>query len=395
MKILYYSSHPHLNLSAQTGYGIHMREVISEFRKLGIEVYPVINGGKELNTGNHSVAQAHQKSLIKNILPSIIWQTIRDLQLLQIDRRLKIELKEQIRKIEPDLIYERGYYLMSSGVDAAAELNIPIIIEINAPYPEERIKMEGYSLISGLANLVIKKQLRTVQKFVVVSEALKLFYSKKLEGEDLNIVATPNGISEEILIEARKIPTDNLELVDSLKGKFVIGFVGSIFPYHGVETLIKSFLEISKMYPNTELVVVGDGEILPELMAKYNGNNQIHFTGKVEHLIAKRLLRTFDIAVMASSNWYGSPVKIFEYGAYSKAVIAPSTVPVKEVIVDGKNGLLITPDSVDNLTAAIKKLHDNADLREKLGNQLQQDVENKFLWKHVVHKILEGINYKE
>lgn len=395
MKILYYSAHPHLNLSAQTGYGIHMREVISEFRKLDIEVFPVINGGTELKTNDSSSAQSSQKSLIKKLLPSIVWQTLRDVQLLKIDRRLKNELKEQIRKIEPDLIYERGYYLMSSGVNAAAELKIPIIIETNAPYPEERIKMEGYSLISGLANSVIRKQLKTAQKFVVVSEALKLFYSKKLEGEVLNIVATPNGISEEILIEASKTPTDSLELEDTLKGKFVIGFVGSIFPYHGVETLIKSFIDVSETYLDVELVVVGDGEILPELMAKYNGNKRIHFTGKVEHSIAKQLIRTFDIAVMASSNWYGSPVKIFEYGAYSKAVIAPSTGPVEEVITEGENGLLITPDSVDKLTEAIKMLRDNPELREKLGKQLHKSIENQFLWKHTVQKILAGINYKE
>ncbi|MCT4581211.1 MAG: hypothetical protein N4A35_07320 [Flavobacteriales bacterium] len=78
MKILYYSAHPHLNLSDNTGYGTHMREVIAGFKYHGHEVKTLIIGGTSSSkpTNQHPQKTSSLKSKLKKLIPNIIWETI-------------------------------------------------------------------------------------------------------------------------------------------------------------------------------------------------------------------------------------------------------------------------------------------------------------------------------
>ena len=98
MKILYYSSHPNLAVSAPTGYGTHMREMIRAFEELGHEVIFYIGGevgGDVLDSQAPTEAEpsSKTKSTLKALVPNILWETLKDIQLIRIDNQRKKRLR--------------------------------------------------------------------------------------------------------------------------------------------------------------------------------------------------------------------------------------------------------------------------------------------------------------
>src|SRR5207249_9997105 len=134
---------------------------------------------------------------------------------------------------------------------------------------------------------------------------------------------------------------------------------------------------------NSYLLLVGDGPHRPalEAMARDLGIRPwVVFTGPVPFERVPDYLAAMDIAVMPSSNWYGSPIKIFEYGAMGRAVIGPDTAPVREVLADEEEGLIIPAGSVAALQAALSRLAGNPLLRKQLGERFRERVLRQYTW---------------
>jgi glycosyltransferase involved in cell wall biosynthesis len=94
-----------------------------------------------------------------------------------------------------------------------------------------------------------------------------------------------------------------------------------------------------------------------------------------------------DIAVMASSNWYGSPVKVFEYGAMSKAIIAPDNVPMRDVMQHNSEGILVG-EGADDVLNALRILVFDPELRKTLAKAFHQKVEENYTWDKISEDIL-------
>ncbi|MFT5973783.1 MAG: glycosyltransferase involved in cell wall biosynthesis, partial [Cryomorphaceae bacterium] len=89
------------------------------------------------------------------------------------------------------------------------------------------------------------------------------------------------------------------------------------------------------------------------------------------------------------SNWYGSPVKIFEYGLMKKPVIAPDLGPLRDVMTDGENGLLVIPNS-KALKEALQQLVTNFALREKIAIAWHEKVLLEYTWDTAAKKVLKA-----
>lgn len=395
MKIIYFSPHPHLNLAALSGYGTHMREMIASFKKNGHDVSTLIMGGDALadHTLNINFKSSFPKKALKLIVPNIAWETVKDYNLRKFDEVAYKQLCDKIIKEKPDLIYERGYYMMTSGVRAAKEFNIKHVLEINAPYTQERIEMQGQTLMQPLAIRKEGKQILFTDRLIVVSSALKDYFAKKYPLQADKIIITPNAINPD------KMAIDNSFVADlkkqyNLNDCTIIGFVGSIFPYHGVDNLIIAFDEIKKQITKKiKLVIVGDGETLPELKqltTKLKLNEDIIFTGNVKNNLIYNYISVMDITVMAKSNWYGSPVKIFEYGALAKAIIAPDTIPVKDVMDNLQDGILVN-EQKENLVEALLILITDEEKRKELGLHFKKKTMENHTWDKMAEKVLDGL----
>ncbi|MEO0404710.1 MAG: glycosyltransferase [Bacteroidota bacterium] len=168
MKILYFSPHPNIGLHVQSGPGTHIREVINAFRQEGHEVETLVMG-QSSSAGASETAEENDgsrgglKQKIKPFVPKYLWQSLKDRNLLKFDRFAKQELIQKIQEFQPDLIYERGYYMMTSGVEAAKEMGVKHCLEMNAPYPEEKLEMEGKGIYDRKAAQKERQQVMSGQ----------------------------------------------------------------------------------------------------------------------------------------------------------------------------------------------------------------------------------------
>lgn len=391
MKILYYSPHPTVNYSAPSGPGTHIREVVHAFEAHGHEVVRLICGG-EKNVAQGTIQ--FKRSRIKQFIPSYVWQSLKDYQLKRTDNHNRKWLEGQIIKDKPDLIYERSYYLMRSGYETAQKFKIPYFCEINAPYPEEKLQMEGNSFFRKESYRVESEQITIADSVFTVSTAMRDYLISQSGGNGDKIHVTPNAVNKETVVVSE-------HRIDQLRNQFdirandkVIGFVGSIFPYHGVDLLLEAFNQLmEKGFQDCKLLIVGDGEILPALKDYAERNiekGKAIFTGNVPHKEVYNYISLMDIAVMARSNWYGSPVKIFEYGAMNKTIIAPDVIPVQDVMVHGRHGMLIK-DSTDELLKAIEYLIAHPEEAKSMANTFHHKVMNEHTWYQTASRILSEV----
>jgi len=372
------------------GYGRHMREMIKAFQNRGHQVSTQIMGGIESSMlSQQSPAPLKSKAFLKVITPPMIWATLRDLKLMYFDKHSFLTLNKIAAETNPDIIYERISYLQASGLKVAKRKNIFHVAEINSPCVEERIALRGKTLLKSKAQEVEKEILVNSDCIVVVSTSLKNYFQKLYDIDDKKIIVLPNAVSLEDVPPYERFtggkPSNQEELV--------IGFVGSLFQWHGVDLLIRAFSDCLEEIPNIKLLIVGDGYVRNDLQSlgqSLDIEKHITFTGYVPPSEIYDYISKMDICVMPNSNWYGSPVKLFEYGVMGKAAIAPDNGPVKDFMQDHVHGLLVKPDPSCLKDALIELIRD-PDLRNQLGENFRKKILQDHTWLQNVDKVIQKV----
>jgi len=390
MKIIYYSPHPTHDIVTEVGYATHQRETIIALQNLGAEVIPVIMGGTTFEEvpykDGKAITHSGLKGFIKKIIPRYVWVTLKDFRLMMHDKRTAKRLEVAIIKYQPDLVYERSEYLQDASVAVVKKYKVKHYIEVNSPFVQEMKHLEGRSLWTSLGHYKEKRKYKAADQVWVVSSALKSFLVERYGIESNKISISPNRIN------IKEFNQKNiLELTVNFKKEVpIIGFVGSILPHHDVEDLIAAFkLVIDRGY-KVQLCIVGGGSLLDSLKTKVEQlkiSEWVYFIGKVPHHNVPAYIKQMDICVMPGSNWYGSPIKIFEYGILGKAVIAPNNGPVNDVMEDLKDGILIEKGA-DSIASAMIKLIEDSELRLRIGNTFKTKIEAEYQWEHAAQMIL-------
>lgn len=383
--IIYYSPHPTHDIVSEVGYSTHQRETIAAFGNLGHTVVPVILGGTEKKKVQQFHSQIKKKNrikeLFKKIVPGFFWNTLKDIQILRHDKIAAKTLELAIEKHKPDLIYERGEYLQVLGLKVAKAKGIPHFLEVNSPCVAEMDEFEGRSILRFIRGHKIERQkLELTDHIFTVSSAMKKFINEFYNiNKEIDLI--PNCIDPEKDVPTAK-EVESIRLQINPEGKFIVGFVGSLFPYHGVDTLIFGFKKYILKYPESKLIVVGDGQIFQEL--KELAHNELPedsylFTGRINHKDVMKYIGCFDIATMARSNWYGSPIKIFEYGLLGRIIMAPDNEPVRDVMTHGKEGFLIN-QTAQGVTDALLELRANYESYLPMGENFRKKILEFYTW---------------
>ena len=383
LRIIYYSPHPTHDIVSEVGYSTHQRESIHAFRQLGHEVLPVVLGGTEPAAVNTHISglsrQAGSLSGLKRLMPLWLWNALKDLRLLKHDKKAGKQLEEAILTFQPDMIYERGEYLQDSGVKMAAKHNIKHVLEVNSPVVEEMAAFEGPDVLRFLGHRKERNKLKGTSHVVAVSTAMKEYLYTHYHCRKPIHVA-PNAINPE---KEQFNPEEVTKIRAGLAAETqIIGFVGSLFPYHGVDGLIEAFAGVVAVLPNAHLVIVGDGVIREALQVfadKILPKGSFTFTGKIPHAEVMNYIRAFDVAVMPSSNWYGSPIKIFEYGLTGVPIVAPDKGPLRDVMEHKKHGWLVS-DNTQDLENALLYVLQNTAFSLEMGRCFRNKILEEHTW---------------
>jgi glycosyltransferase involved in cell wall biosynthesis len=149
-----------------------------------------------------------------------------------------------------------------------------------------------------------------------------------------------------------------------------------------------------KAYEDAILLLVGDGTERQKMMRvsdELGIGHAVRFTGFVNHADVIRYVNAADIAVvpvpkMDQELWL-SPMKLFEYMASGKAVVASAIGQIQDVIHDGENGLLVPPGDPSAMATALSKLMDDAGLCSQIGEQARMDAVNTYSWKNYLSQL--------
>ena len=175
----------------------------------------------------------------------------------------------------------------------------------------------------------------------------------------------------------------------------VIGFVGWVRPWHGVELLLRAAAPQLAAQRDVYLLIVGDGPALPEIARQAEAlgvADRVILTGAVASEVIPEYIAALDIAVQPAATPYASPIKLFEYLALGRAVVAPDQGNIREVARDGVSAALFEPGDEQALRLRLEALLDDPQSRRDLGAAGARLVrERGYTWRGNAQRVLEVV----
>jgi glycosyltransferase involved in cell wall biosynthesis len=285
-----------------------------------------------------------------------------------------------------DLVYERYSLWSFAGMRHARESGVPGLLEVNAPLIEEQAEHRGL-VDRPAAEQVMSRVFADATRLIAVSDGVAAYLDRQ-PGTSGRVLVVPNGVDPD-----RFRPGLPASLPGG-PGSFTVGFVGALKPWHGLANLIAAFAQLRRREPSARLLVVGDGperrRTAEDLSARGLGD-AAHFTGPVQPDSIPGLLASMDVAVApypALTNFYFSPLKVYEYMAAGLPVVASRVGQLDGLIEHGVNGLLCHPDDPAALAEALGVLRLDPGLRERLGRAARATILRGHTWEAAARRIL-------
>jgi glycosyltransferase involved in cell wall biosynthesis len=223
-----------------------------------------------------------------------------------------------------DFIYERYSLFNWSGVFASKFFGIPLVLEVNSPFALEQGRDNDIRSIK-FAAWTERAICNLATHIIVVSTPLaRILENSGVRRELIEVIM--NGVRPEHF----QPQPQSQELRNSLglrPSERVIGFVGWFRKWHGIELLLEAFQLSGLQGHNIRLVLIGDGQAMADLkqfVREKNLSEGVIFTGPLPHARVPEYLDLIDIAVQPAANEYCCPMKILEYMALGKPIVAPA-----------------------------------------------------------------------
>ncbi|MDA1130043.1 MAG: glycosyltransferase [archaeon] len=303
--------------------------------------------------------------------------------------RAAYSLLASARKIRPSVIHAASNH--SVGFPAAMvarALNIPFVYEMRglwalsraAKDPEYR-RGDRFQLEMALERHVAM----AANHVIAITDGLRAqLIEWGIPKEKISLA--PNCVdSKTFTIKDRH---KQLERAHMLNGKTVIGYVGSLAQYEGLDHLLEAVSYLPLPIKNKiSVLIVGDGQMRSTLEAKASelGLNQIvKFTGKVPLEQVNDYYSLIDIApfprISAEVCEMISPLKPLEAMAMGSVVLASNVRAIAEHVISDKNGMLFEKEDSHDLSQKLKALIEDTNLAKRLSQSGRTWVENYRSW---------------
>lgn len=374
MRILY-----HHRVRSKDGQAVHITELIEAFRATGHEVIVAEPRGFAQSTfGGESTLLASAKRLVP--------KGLYELAELGYNVAAFVRLWKLCHRCKPDIIYERYNLHFVSGILVSKWQGVPLLLEVNAPLARERAEFGGLGL-RRLAYWIETWTWRRASHVLPVTGVLAdIVRAAGVPAEKITVI--PNGVNIEAFAEAGDIEAAKQRL--GLSGKLVLGFTGFMRSWHGLDRLI-DMLQEPATPANLHILLVGDGPARPDLerrVLERGLQQRVTFAGLVDRSAVGAFIAAFDIALQPKAVDYASPLKLFEYMMFGKAIVAPDQPNIGEVLAHGDNALLFDPRKPEDMTAAILRLAADSALRARLGEAARASISSRGLtWSDNVRRI--------
>ena len=366
MRIIY-----HHRTQLADAQGIHVRAIVRAFQDLGHEVDVISLIG---SSGGTAPPRSGSFRIDTARLPRAVYEALSLVYNVYGYRRLA----RAIRRQKPDLIYERYAPNTFCGVLAGHRFDIPLLLEINAPWHDHAPSGEAprfRQLARRLERWVCSNSVQTI----AVSAALK----QRLVDDGVperQVTVMHNAVDPAVFHP--EISGEAVRRRYRLEGHPVAGFVGWLRHWHGLEGLIDAVHGSGLLGRGLRLLIVGSGPSFPSVQARVHSlglDDRVILTGPVAHEDVPAHIAALDIALQPRATAYACPMKLLEYMAMARCIVAPDQPNIKELLSEGVSARLFTPEDYRSLTDLIFELMDRPALRAALGRHARQTVVDRNL----------------
>lgn len=174
---------------------------------------------------------------------------------------------------------------------------------------------------------------------------------------------------------------------------FYVGFIGSFFIYQGIDTLVEAAQLLLKIYGQYRFLLVGGGPMLERWRSevKSRGLDECFiFTSQVPYRQVPEYIGAMDVCVAPhhKNTNQASPVKLFDYMACARPIVASNIEVVREIVNESGCAVLVPPENSHALANAIDSLREDPAKRKVMGERGREYAVSRFDRKKLVEKFI-------
>ena len=281
------------------------------------------------------------------------------------DLLISYYFKKFLQKNKVNLVHIHDIYILPGIINALKNTNIPCVATVRDNVP--RIPVFSDNLVyKAIATLIYVYRAGIIKKALLKTD---------------KIIAISNHIKSNLVNLG--IPQDKIEVIYNIapdwkcikKRESIIFSAGRLKEEKGFDILIRAFNEIKDVYPNTNLIIAGDGpyyEKLRRLIINLNLKDRVYLVGKKNYNEMQKLYCKSIVVVMPSL--YPEPLGriLVEAISVGKPTIASQMGGMTELVKSGFNGLTYTPIDYKALAKCLKRILDDLKIRKSFSQNAQK-----------------------
>lgn len=377
MRLLYVSADPGVPVFGHKGASVHVRELVTalsaEGARVAIASPRICPEGDELEVGVD----------LFELPPVIASHRVTGATLHAAIERQAEELLRFAKQFQPEAVYERYSLHSRAGATVATTLGVPHFLEVNAPLRDEQRRFRSLSH-PELAVETEAYVYGSADRIFVVSVALAdLLVRDGVNARKVEVMW--NGVTPE------RFPVHR----GGGAKDFVVGFAGSLKPWHGIEVMVDAVRRAAAEIASLRLEVVGEGPCARVLdgLRLSRANYTLH--GARPHGETLRILSSWDVGlapyVVAAPTFYFCPLKVLEYMAAGVCPVASDLGDIPSLLGDGECGFLVPPGDAPALASTLLELAEDPAHAAAVGARARRRAHKSFSWRRNATCILDSL----
>jgi glycosyltransferase involved in cell wall biosynthesis len=395
---LYLCADRGIRLDKHNGATAHFRSLVRAFRALGHELLVLTPSAGDTTSLGVPTAVIPTPGLLDVLLRDVERPVPREQREAQRrDKRLahafghvcnnvmvEQAIEHHVERFRPDFVFELHSPYGVAGPLTCNRLGVPHVLNVHAPLAWEGATFRAQAL-QDAAEALEHIALVHARRIIANSREMRdQIVAAGIDAAKIDVVV--NGVDLELFSPEGQVRRAGPP------GAVVVGFSGSLKPWHGVDLLCDAFRKAATDR-RLHLLIVGDGPLrhaVARLSEELPG--RVTVTGAIPLEEVPSWVRGMDVAVApypALERFYFSPLKILDAMACGVANVASGIGQIPELLTEGKTALLVPPGDIDALASALRRLADDAPLRQRLGGEGLRQARERHAWTSRAEEIVD------
>jgi len=385
MRVLHVLDH---SIPLHSGYTFRTASILREQRALGWETFHV-TGAKHLGGNDLAEETADGLHFYRTPKSNGALAKMPVLNQLEVIRGLEKRLLEIIPTVKPDVLHAHSPCLNAiAALRAGRKFGIPVVYEVRAFWEDAAVD-HGTSTENGLRYKLTRGletyALRRADAVTTICEGLRGdIVARGIPAAKVTVI--PNAVDIDKFAVGGVADLD-LKRKLGFEQNRLIGFIGSFYAYEGLDVLLRAVPALAARHPDLRVLLVGGGPQDANLRQQAQDlgiADKVVFTGRVPHDQVQKYYDLLDVLVYPRLSMrltdLVTPLKPLEAMAQGRILAASSVGGHRELIDDGKTGVLFAPDDPAALAAKVGDLLDAQMLWPALRSAGRQYVETERNW---------------